>query len=250
MANSTNNINQSAIASRAYTDTSTSNPTSPYQRDLLHPKVRTKTRLEELVFDRLLYLQKLLSKLAGPGLTQDSSLSSDSNSIYRQVSVCVCQWIANSIFLLTFNRITLFSISSSRTEQTQKGDDENSLLPFSQLRNRALLVLTRFGMPFDNCIRTSENEKRTALGEADCLHCEIDETSGIRCARHVCLLFVGYITMPPIMICCCCCVEILSFVVLDVDRELTSIRVLACFLARSFRRPCRLTRSSIDTYLP
>ena len=153
MANSTNNINQSATASRAYTDTSTSNPTSPYQRDLLHPKVRTNTRLEGLVFDRLLYLQKLASRLAGPGLTQDSSLSSDSNSIYRQVSVCVCRRIANSIFLLTFNRINLFSMSSSRTEQTQKEDNENSLLPFSQMRNRVLLVLTRLGMPFDNCIR-------------------------------------------------------------------------------------------------
>ena len=235
MANSTNNINQSATASRAYTDTSTSNPTSPYQRDLLHPKVRTNIRLEGLMFDRLLlYLQKLASRLAGPGLTHDSSLSSDSNSIYRQVSVCVCQWIANSIFLLTFNRINLFSMSSSRTEQTQKGDDENSLLPFSQLRNRALLVLTRFGMPFDNSIRHERERKKLTPGEADCLHCEIDETSGIRCARHVCLLFVGCITMSPIMTCYCCyCVEILSFVVLDVDKELTSIRVLAYSLVRS-----------------
>ncbi|CAF3513117.1 unnamed protein product [Rotaria sp. Silwood1] len=64
MANNTNNIN--------FNITTNSRPnTNPLpHRDLLQPK-------------------KLTSRLGGIGTTQDSSFSSDSNSIYRQVSIVV-----------------------------------------------------------------------------------------------------------------------------------------------------------------
>ena len=62
----------------------------------------------------------------------------------------------------------------------------------------AILVVTRFASSLVIVFGTSENEKRQndALGAAaDCLLCQIDETSGIRCVRHVCVLFVACIWM-------------------------------------------------------